>query len=237
MLHFLCFNEQEFSVLLSAFEIDSVVCFEEDNVISFSQEDYDQGLFSLNKRGLINRMKGADTFDISSECKQIFNVIKKSNNMLLLECKDKKIPQYAIYSFERDYVIISPGTRDGEYVRVSGMDEKELIVFIEDSGLLAESYGVDGDEKMGLLPFTDKDYEFFLKEHPIPEDEGLYSYSNVKFRAMNMENGTGEVKETTVVLEQHLQSKMICVSQKKDTVIEPYSLEGVIEEIIRMMED
>ena len=236
-VHYLYFDRHEFTVLLSALRVDSMLCFAQQERRGISQEDYDLGLFSLFKRGLVKRVDGTDGFSVESGCRRLFDVVKASRCMVTLECKDGRVPQYGLYWHEGKCTVVSPGQREQEYVRMASLKGSDAGIFIEESGILpANDEAGIGDERIGLLPMADEGFEALLLEKPDPDDARIYAFGQTMVRIMQMENRTGEALAAIYLLEQPLQNKCIRIRTERKAEVTPYDRKRMIAETMEMME-
>ena len=60
-MHYVCFSNSELLVLLTGVEIEKFICFESDYEEKLTQEEYNQAVFSLCKRGILITF-GKDNF-------------------------------------------------------------------------------------------------------------------------------------------------------------------------------
>ena len=235
--HYICFDNQEFTVLLSAMKVDTATCFETDSSVGVTQADYDRGLFSLYKRGLIKASETDEAFVIDGECRRMFSVLKNSHFMLRLECKEQTIPQYGLYASGGDCIVISPGVREKEYIRMAVFPIDDMPDFLAESGMMAEDAVIPQNyETLGLLPVQDEAWVRFLEEHPEPDDPMLYAYEAVFVRVLQIDNRTG-VTETALYLDREpLQSKLVWFSADGQMEIKPYAKETMMSLLVHMME-
>ena len=236
-VHYICFDNQEFTVLLSALKVDSATCFESDSRAKLTQEDYDKGLFSLYKRKLIKTSDTSDAFVIEEECRRMFSVFKDSDFMLRLDCKEQAIPQFGLYVSDNYCTVISPGMREREYIRMTAFPADDIPDFMEESGMMADDAIVpQNDTVLGLQPSQDEEWIRFLEEHPDPDDPMLYSYEAVSVRAMQLDNRTGVAMTALYLVREPLQSKLVWILADGQMEIKPYSKDTMVSLLIQMME-
>ena len=235
--HYICFDDQEFTVLLSAMQVDSATCFETDSRVRVTQADYDRGLFSLYKRELIKVSETDKAFAIGEECKRMFSALKNSRYMLRLECKGQTITQYGLYVSGGDCTVISPGVRAHEYVRMAVFPIDEISDFLTESGMMADDAVMpQNDESLGLLSAHDEAWVHFLEEHPEPDDPMLYAYETVFMRALQLDNRTGVTETALYLVREPLQSKLVLILADGRVEVKPYAKDTMMSLLIQMME-
>lgn len=136
-------SELEFKILLSACHITSLVCFEkEDGAVS--QEDYNRAVSGMFQRKLLVTSEGKEELSLAGEIKSLMDGIKNRTSAVLLRDTTGKNPSYIIYAGKEEAVIATPGVRKSEYIRMTMLPKKELILWINDAEILPPVF-VPGD--------------------------------------------------------------------------------------------
>ena len=236
-LHYIGFTNQEFTVMLSAIKVETLTCFLTEGQAKLTQEEYDRGLFSLFKRGLLLRSETKDAFEIEAECRTLFSIIKESAYMVRIDCKDTEIPQYGLYGYGGNCVILSPGIREQEYVRMAAISKEEALRLIEDIETLPSDHiNLNDDDIFGLLPFVHEEWNQMIDEKLEPDDPLLYKHQAVSLRLMQLDNRTGIVMAALYLLREPLQNKLVWITLDDQAEVEPYSKKGIVSRMMQMME-
>lgn len=139
MDHWICLNNQEFQVLLSAFEIKDLLVFgNPDEEVSGGQEAYNVGVYSLysNKRIFATE----NGVEIDPELKDIFNDIKNSKMSFHIMPSDERVPEYLIYMPDSDgCVVAKPGFQSGDYIQIKRIAKDKILSFMIEAGLVPKS--------------------------------------------------------------------------------------------------
>lgn len=131
-MHYLCFTEKEFLVLLSGIEVKKIVCFDLEKEEVVTQKQYNEAVFSLCKRGILLSGKQGNDLYLNEQYKPMFHVMKNAVCMFQFESSDKTIPEYCIYSDNTNYVVATVGTRKDEYIKLGFIRREDFMTFFEE---------------------------------------------------------------------------------------------------------
>lgn len=138
-MHYVCFSNSELLVLLTGVEIEKFICFESDYEEKLTQEEYNQAVFSLCKRGILITF-GKDNFRIAEAFIPMLQTLKKAEYLIQIKRMDIDFPEYNIYLSSGNSVVATMGTRENEYIKMSFLNRKELESFILNSDVLPNDY-------------------------------------------------------------------------------------------------
>lgn len=134
--HYICLNEQEFTVLFAECGVNELVAYNS-KLTQFTQEDYNEGIFSLYKRELLQSVPNGEGFSLNDEIKEVLNILKSCEFVFTID-GPQDFPEYCIYKDNNSFLITTPGTRKNEYIKMMVADGEELLDFLSEGELLPE---------------------------------------------------------------------------------------------------
>lgn len=142
----ICLSEKEFAILADACGIHHLFCFDTENgghtLAEVSQQEYPVIIHSLWRRGLLTAQ--AEEMEISKDIADIFLCCKRAVFLLCFLRKDGMgRPSSCIYvADDGQFVSAKPGSRKGEYIRMSLHNGEEIADYMAEAEL-------DSDENTG----------------------------------------------------------------------------------------
>ena len=239
MNHYIGLNRNEFFTLALSCGIEALTGFEREDNGELRQEDYDRAIFSLYQRGFLLPDGDEEGFRLSPEIKQLFAILKNSRHMLSVECKREETAQYALYLFEKELAVMTPGGRKNEYVKLQSLPVQKLWDFVEDSGVLLPESLSEAASKYQELSLVEGEAAGFLETHQNDTDSIIKAFFEIqetmtKFLSVNSASGLAE--QGLFLLEQPLQDKVV-ITAKEGTEIEPYAPQVVRQWLDKWVEE
>lgn len=179
-----CLSEIEFSVLQSAYGIDSLLCFKEklQGETERLQRQYYLGISDLYRRDLL--VREGDCFRVSAPVADIFDVLRRCRLVMKLVSINREFAAKLFYfSDDRCFAVLMPGVQGEEYVRMELHSMKRLKEILE------ECIPENTKLVMDFAPWEMETKIIFLK--PENGDERAC----IGLRQCNVENNSDEMEK------------------------------------------
>lgn len=213
------FSEMEFKILLSAYHIDSLICFEKEDC-SFSQEDYNRGIASMFQRNLLRTSKNSENLLPADEIKNLMEGIQNATAVFLLRDNTGRMPTHIVYAGKKNAVIATPGARKEEYIRMFLLPKKKLMEWLDEAEILPPDF-VPADLRgenvwRDTNESNDSEFDAFFYEKDTPEEPLRWQIVPEHIGYELIRNNNGRWQSTTYGKETLFQAMLCYIEEGKD---------------------
>lgn len=225
-------SDLEYQVLASTYKLGKMICFEYDYSKYAGrelQELYNKGIFDLYKRGILY-LEG-ETYCIRQDVRHIFNALKGSTLLMNAEHLQTDISTQCFYlSGGENVVVIRPGDRSEEYIKISEIDRNELIEYLTESGFILQE--LLGEELQTLYEWEAEEMGLSGPVHSLKELRQEQSVVSI-FTFMNLK--TASEMGCLAVAHNSLTDSLYLL-EGQEFRSEPYSVANLLDVINTMIE-
>ena len=226
-------------MLTMLYDIKRLVCFKEQNnkeiLLDYQKEEYNRTIFNLYKKNILEPTENG--LKVSDEIKEIFFLLKNCHTMLTIETKIQAISGYCVYFGKKEYfVIMRPGSREGEYVKIEKLRKEYLKQFLTESNAVPEeTISQEYLEYCKDFPLVGDEILNFLSQKGKKDWEKLYHIENTQTIIVAQEPATGKEIEYFAIIKQPMQDKILAINDTKSEVFS-YSVKILSEVLENMLE-
>lgn len=226
----------EYQVILFSYKIEGLLCFDEnhDKYEGIGEQElYNRGMASLYNRKLL--LNEGNDFIFSRDITSAFSILRDCSYIITADIPNEKIT--CLYFDGGDkFVIMEPGERENEYVKVSVADMTDLTSVLTEKSYIPDSTSSDDVSlRSGFLPIEEPETEIFLGSDDA-DGNNLATLPKIKSIFTVVNNLSHEKVYYAGILEQTIQDKIITVNDKKAEclIYSASSLQQILQQQVRI---